>query len=99
LNGEFTYSKIVSLAFGKELSVSAYPNPVRDELTIDAFSESKYLDIDILDVLGRSIYQKRAQNTEGSKLLIVNTLNWNSGIYFLKVSDGKTVFQQKIMKE
>jgi Secretion system C-terminal sorting domain len=60
----------------------------------------------ILDVLGRSIYQKRAQNTdlssgthEGSKSLIVNTLTWNSGIYFLKVTDGKTVFQQKIVKE
>jgi Secretion system C-terminal sorting domain len=99
LNGDFTYSKVVSLAFGKDLSATAYPNPVRNELTIDAFSEGKFLNIEVLDVLGRSIYQKRAQNTEGSKLLIVNTLTWNSGIYFLKITDGKTVFQQKVVKE
>jgi Secretion system C-terminal sorting domain len=98
-DGTFNYSKVISLALGKDLSVSAYPNPVSNELTIDAFSEGKYLDIEVLDVLGCSIYQKRAQNTEGSKLLIVNTLNWNSGIFFLKVTDGKTVFQQKIVKQ
>lgn len=63
---------------------------------IDAFSEAKQLDFEIVDLLGRSIYK---QNAEGAKLLTVNTLTWQSGIYILKVTDGKTVYQQKIMKQ
>jgi hypothetical protein len=97
-DGSFTYSKVLSVAFGKELTVKAFPNPIQNELTIDLFSDSKQLDIEVIDVLSRSIYQKNEQNTEGSKLLIINTLEWLSGIYFLKVSDGKKVFQQKIVK-
>jgi hypothetical protein len=104
-DGSFTYSKVVSIAFDKDLTVKTFPNPVSNDLSIDVFSEAKYLDIDVIDVLGRSIYQKKEQNTdlssgrhEGSKFLTINTLDWLSGIYLLKVSDGKTVFQQKIVK-
>jgi Secretion system C-terminal sorting domain len=61
-------------------------------------SDAKNVEIEVIDVLGRSIYQKNESNTEGSKLLTINTLDWLSGIYFLKVSDGKKVFQQKIVK-
>jgi hypothetical protein len=97
-DGSFTYSKVLSVAFGKELTVKAFPNPIQNELTIDVMSASKQLEIEVIDVLGRSIYQKNESNTEGSKLLTINTLEWLSGIYFLKISDGKKVFQQKIVK-
>ena len=97
-DGTFSYSKVVSIERTKGLTVKTFPNPVGNELTIDVFSESKQLDINVFDVLGRSIYQKNQQNTEGSKFLIVNTLDWVSGIYFLKISDGKKLFQQKIVK-
>jgi Secretion system C-terminal sorting domain len=97
-DGSFSYSKIISVAFGKDLTVKAFPNPVQNELTIDVMSDAKNVEIEVIDVLGRSIYQKNESNTEGSKLLTINTLDWLSGIYFLKVSDGKKVFQQKIVK-
>jgi hypothetical protein len=97
-DGSFTYSKVVSVSFGKKLTVKAFPNPVNNELTIDAFSDAKSLDFEVVDIVGRSVYQKKEQNTEGSKSLTINTLGWASGIYFLSVSDGKNVFQQKIVK-
>jgi Secretion system C-terminal sorting domain len=97
-DGSFTYSNVLSVAIGKDLTVKAFPNPLQNELSIDVISESKQLEIEVIDVLGRSIYQKNESNTEGSKLLTINTLDWLSGIYFLKVSDGKKVFQQKIVK-
>ena len=104
-DGRFTYSKVLSVAFGKDLTVKAFPNPVQNELTIDVFSEAKYLDFEVVDVLGRLIYQKKEENTDlsresrdGSKLLTINALDWVSGIYFLKVSDGKKVVEQKIVK-
>jgi Secretion system C-terminal sorting domain len=97
-DGSFTYSKVISVSFGKNLTVKAFPNPVTNDLTVDAFSDAKSLDFSVLDVLGRSVYQKKEQNTEGPKSLTINTLGWSSGIYFLSVSDGKNVFQQKIVK-
>jgi hypothetical protein len=97
-DGSFSYSNIISVAFGKDLTVKAFPNPVQNELTIDVVSESKQLEIEVIDVLGRTVYQKKGIYTEGSKLLTINTLDWLSGIYFLKVSDGKKVVQEKIMK-
>jgi hypothetical protein len=97
-DGTFSYSKVVTIERNKGLTVKAFPNPIQNELSIDVFSEAKYLDFDVVDVLGRLIYQKKEQNTEGSKLLTINALDWVSGIYFLKVSDGKKVFQQKIVK-
>jgi Secretion system C-terminal sorting domain len=97
-DGSFTYSKVVSVSFGKNLTVKAFPNPVNNELTIDAFSDAKSLDFEVVDVIGRSVFYKKEQNTEGSKSLTINTLGWSSGIYMLKVTDGKNVFQQKIVK-
>jgi hypothetical protein len=97
-DGSFTYSKVISVSFGKNLTVKTYPNPVNNDLTVDAFSDAKSLDFSVLDVLGRSVYQKKEQNTEGPKSLTINTLGWSSGIYFLSVSDGKNVFQQKVVK-
>jgi Secretion system C-terminal sorting domain len=97
-DGSFTYSKVISVSFGKNLTVKAFPNPFTNDLTIDAFSDAKSLDFSVLDVLGRSVYQKKEQSNGSSKSLIINTLDWSSGIYMLKVTDGKNVFQQKIVK-
>jgi Secretion system C-terminal sorting domain len=95
-DGKSTVSKIVSVAFGKNLAVRVFPNPIRDELTIEWPTAVKTRTIELVDVLGRSVFR---QNTEGVHLLKINTTNWQSGIYVLKISDGTSVFQQKIVKQ
>jgi Secretion system C-terminal sorting domain len=94
----FCYSKqkTVSVAFGKNLAVRVFPNPIRDALTIEWSTEVKTGTIELVDVLGRSVFR---QNTEGVHLLEINTTNWQSGIYILKVSDNTMRFQQKIVKQ
>ena len=56
-----------------------------------------------LGTLNRSKPLFFAQNTEGgifaSNLLKINTLNWQKGIYFLKITDGQKVFQEKVLKQ
>ena len=95
-DGQFKYSKAISIERGKGLSVSVFPNPVKNELTIALDFESQKGQIEVFDVLGRSVFQ---QNTEGGNLLTINTLNWSKGIYFLKIGDGQKIFQQKIIKQ
>ena len=95
-DGTFTYSKVVNVERGKGLFVSIFPNPVQNELNIDIHSEAKKIDVEVFDILGRSIFK---QNTEGSNLLTINTLKWQSGVYMLMVTDGAKFFQQKIIKQ
>ncbi len=99
-DGSFIYSKVLSVVSSKDLTVKVYPNPIHNELTIDINSESRKQQIDVFDVLGRTVF---TQNTEGgvsnANLLKINTLDWQKGIYFLKITDGKTVFQQKVVKQ
>ena len=95
-DGQFKYSKIVSVERGKGLSIRVFPNPVHNELSIDIHSDAKKIDVEVFDILGRSIFK---QNTEGSNLLTINTLKWQTGVYMLTVTDGVKIFQQKIIKQ
>jgi Secretion system C-terminal sorting domain len=95
-NGKFKFSKVQTVERGKGLSVSIFPNPVSSELTIDLSSELKNPYVEVFDVLGRSVF---AQNTEGGKILTINTLSWVKGIHFLRITDGQKVFQEKILKQ
>lgn len=94
-DGRFTYSKVISVAFGKELTVKSFPNPIENELNIETISDAKNVEIDVVDLLGRRVFY---QNTEGSNSLKINTLNWQSGIYILTIKDGKNTVQQKVIK-
>lgn len=94
-DGTFKYSKVVSLSRKKGLNVYVFPNPISHQFLVDINEESNNQQIEVFDLLGRTIY---SENTEGANLLTINTLDWRSDIYILKISDGQMIFQQKIMK-
>ena len=105
-DGQSQYSKVVSIERGKGLAVRVFPNPVKNELSIALDFDAQKGQIEVFDVLGRVVFQQNtveARNPDsfgnGSNLLTINTLNWSKGIYFLKISDGQKVFQQKIVKQ
>lgn len=79
----------------KELSnkkLNVYPNPARNELTID-YSASENVHVEIYDLLGRSIISKEltTNNIDISQL--------NKGIYHLIVKEGDSVLTKKFIKE
>ena len=95
-DGQYHYSKVVNVERGKGSPIRVYPNPIQNELSIDIHSDAKKIAVEVFDILGRSIFK---QNTEGSNLLTINTLKWQSGVYMLMVTDGAKTFQQKIIKQ
>ena len=95
-DGQYHYSKVVSIERGKGSSIRVFPNPIQNALSIDIHSDAKKIAVEVFDILGRSIFK---QNTEGSNLLTINTLKWQSGVYMLMVTDGVKIFQQKITKQ
>jgi len=73
--------------------ISIYPNPAKDNLTIETnFNEEHRLEI--INLLGQTIY-----TTYIYKKGIINTSNYSSGLYFLKIYTDKEIVVKKFVKE
>lgn len=78
-------------------SVSVYPNPVNDYLTIYLNPvNSVTAVIELYDITGKNLYTAEYTANENRQL---DMSGFQSGIYFLKVADGNTITTRKIVKE
>ncbi len=78
---------------------SIFPNPVADELTIDAHivnSKDEKTKILITDMLGRKLMEK---TMDYSKHMVLNVERLPSGIYFLKAENDGTAFSARFVKK
>ncbi|KAA5534470.1 T9SS type A sorting domain-containing protein [Taibaiella lutea] len=94
-DGSVFYSNIVSanVSENRELSISAYPNPVTDKLNIAVSGDvSAATEILLLDGSGRTCYKETVTKPG---IITINTLQFASGVYFIRYSNGK---EQKVIK-
>jgi hypothetical protein len=85
-NGSFTYSKVISVTFSSSYSVDIYPNPMHDVLKIKlSLVRAQNLQINVTDVRGRTIYRKSRFVGAGNGELEINTKNWPSQMYSVKI--------------
>ncbi|GAL85878.1 hypothetical protein MYP_3107 [Sporocytophaga myxococcoides] len=77
-------------------SVKFYPNPADDSLTIESSNEVGYLSVDLLKANG-SLVRKIDIGLQLQKTLDLSDLL--SGIYYLKFSNGKTTWTEKVIVE
>ncbi|MEP7263802.1 MAG: LamG-like jellyroll fold domain-containing protein [Bacteroidota bacterium] len=75
-------------------NINIYPNPVMNQLIIENKKTKEQLEFEILTLTGQIIYT-------GSFIekTILQTADWASGIYFLKMKSGKSVEVKIIIKE
>jgi hypothetical protein len=87
-NGKFSYSEICSVTNNGDGNVSFYPNPVRNNLTIDyEFSEKPQTNtISVSDVTGKLVY---VTSTFSESKVSLDCSDLAEGIYFLKVIIGE----------
>lgn len=74
-------------------TLTAYPNPVKDNLNI-SFTEN-ITDVTVYNLLGQKMFDKNINATEGK----IDMSNLASGTYLLKVRSGDTVQTMKVVKE
>lgn len=76
-------------------AVGVWPNPCQNQCTISS-EQREIQQIEVFDVSGKLIYV----NTNVNTLQQINTSNWNSGLYTIKIrfSDGN-FHHQKIVKK
>ena len=85
-------SEIVSTNNDKAITV--YPNPVTNELNIEFVGNKNMLNFEILNSIGQVVFKSII-----SEKTIVQTSNFDQGIYLIKLENGKTFEFKKIIKE
>jgi hypothetical protein len=78
-----------------ELSSSVYPNPFKDNLTIQMEEMNDYT-VSIIDMTGRQVLTQDFLSTSSLSISNINTLN--AGEYLLQVSSDKGIARAKIVK-
>jgi hypothetical protein len=76
-------------------SVSFYPNPATEAVTMTVKNLNAYT-IEVFDAVGNTVITKTT-TTEPSTKVDLSTLN--TGVYFVKISDGKSQNIKKIVKQ
>lgn len=78
-----------------ELSSSVYPNPFKDNLTIEMEEVNDY-SVSIIDMTGREVLTQKFDASSNLSIANVNALK--AGEYFLQVSSDKGIARTKIVK-
>jgi len=67
-------------------AISYGPNPVNDILNIYFPSSNKTIDLSVYNNIGNSILQLNKTNL--TNIVTISTVNWSSGLYFVRLTDG-----------
>ncbi|WP_225036504.1 T9SS type A sorting domain-containing protein [Winogradskyella sp. SM1960] len=103
--GEFTASESVTFNVQDPLSVNEfsldglinlYPNPVNNNLNIDLNNLNEDVSFEIFDTLGKKISNGDLRSNDTH---ILNISNYQSGIYFIKLSTNTSSMTQKFIKK
>lgn len=84
--------------FGKLMSL--YPNPTSGELYIElSLDKAVSLQVQVMDVLGRSQFVQQEQLLAGDQKLKLNLNNLSRGVYFLNLRVDNQVISHKVVVE
>ncbi|MEN6352914.1 MAG: T9SS type A sorting domain-containing protein [Bacteroidales bacterium] len=79
---------------GKDMPVKVYPNPVTNELIIEKIGNTETIKFEILNSSGQKVF--RGNLVEKT---FVQTSGFSSGVYIIKIENGKAFDFKKIIKK
>ena len=91
INISFENTTSINSSFYNEISI--YPNPVKDQLTINA--TNYFSQIHVLDIMGKTVLTK---NLSATKKLVLNTGSLENGYYFIQIIQGNKLRSYPFMK-
>lgn len=96
-DGSGTYSKIVSATVSNSFSVTVYPNPAKDVITVSVKGENRNDAIlQLCDITGKVLVQTTLEGND-SKVISMNSLP--AGTYLLRYTDQQNVKNIKVEKK
>ena len=80
-------------------SISVYPNPATDVFDVTFnFTTSANVRIELVDVLGKTVYSNEVGNISGSTKQTISTQEFGKGIYTLRITvDGKNFLRKLVV--
>lgn len=88
--------EVLGVAVFDEVKLSMYPNPVKNNLTLDFGKSFQQIECTLIDVTGRILFQKSYTNQTRMSL---DFSSFPQGVYFVKLVGERQVFTRKIVKE
>ncbi len=80
--------------------ITTYPNPVNNNLTLNFTSKTNdEYKLEITNVNGDVVFETKAQLQIGKNNTIINTSNFDAGIYFVKLINGSQIKNTKFIKQ
>ncbi len=99
LDNSGKFSDIRNVRNDALLVFSIYPNPVRDNLTLEWNSESVgKAAISVTDMAGRTFYNKESDVTNGNNKITIDAAKFAKGIYNIKVTTGEDSYTRTFNK-
>ena len=86
----------ISVAAYNKAELSVYPNPAKDKFTIDLSKVNESTHIQLIDVTGKIIWERKYSITNRSTHISVSTVDFSRGIYFLNTKGETEVSSHKI---
>lgn len=87
----------VSSSKNNVLEAKVYPNPITDELLLEWTSNGENATIEIHDLLGKKVFAKNLQSTNGVVYLDRDELTIEAGTYILSLTQSQKSYKQKII--
>lgn len=107
-DGKFGASEVKKIGYGdyigleevslNEVSMTIYPNPAKDNATIDiTLSQNSVATIKVVDLMGRNVIDLGTKSMKaGQNTIELNTSNLNTGMYFVNIATENGVVTKKI---
>lgn len=102
IDGSVQYSKAISINNDRPVSMSLYPNPSSDQLTIQLNTGiTENVKIQAIDFSGKVILNKLYSVSSGINTINLNIKSWLPELYFIRVvnNNNKLMFAQKFVKQ
>jgi Secretion system C-terminal sorting domain len=89
-----TVNACVGVQENNAISTNVYPNPFGTQFTVEMSTSSQY-NIQVVSVLGQEVMN---ETINGNKL-VINSENWDAGVYFMTITSGNTQEIIRVVKQ
>lgn len=94
---KFAQSILANEPFTNEFALKIYPNPTQNDLSVSFEGKNQeHFEVTIYDFSGRTMINQMVESKINNTISIKKM---NTGIYFLRLSNGEKQVIQKIVKE